>query len=128
MAKDSDEGWRRKREREDEDEQSQAESKKNELAPITQHDQKVDGLIHQVNVLVEQLDRLYTMYFQGLEKLPPIQKRKLLEDLIEQLDLGSKPTAQLRFKTQSARTKFATYRERWEKKLKDLEMGRIKRN
>jgi hypothetical protein len=82
---------------------------------------KVEDLGHQIEVLVEQVDRLYTMYFQRLEKLPPIQRRKVLEDLINQLDLEPKPTPQLRFKAQSARTKFLTYRERWDKKLKDME-------
>ncbi len=129
MAKDSDDIWRRRREREDEEEAEklEIESKKLGIKSTPETDQKLEGLTHQAEVLIEQVDRLYTLYFQGMEKLPPIQKRKILDDMMDQIDREAKPTAQQRFKAQSARTKYSTYKDRWDKKLKDLESGKLRR-
>ena len=131
MANESDESRKRRREREDEEEEekSQREAKKLGLKPSASlgGHSKIEELSNQIEVLVEQIDRLYAMYFQKIEKLPPIQKRTVLNDLINQLDREPKPTPQLKFKAQSARTKYMTYCERWDKKLKDLENGKLGR-
>lgn len=130
MAESEDDRRKRRREREDEqDREAEARVAKiqGKISAANPSSQEIDSLLHQGEVLIEQLDRLYQSYFQGIERLPPIQKRKQLDDLILQIDKRPKPTTQIQFKVQTVRNKYNTYRDRWDRKIKDIENGRIKR-
>src|ERR1041385_9174302 len=77
--------------------------------------------------LVEQVNALYTQYFAGIESKPPDQRRQQLEQLINALQLMVKPTEIYRFRFQSVYGTYIVYRNKWERGMKDLENGKIKR-
>ncbi|HTL11410.1 MAG TPA: hypothetical protein VL588_02915 [Bdellovibrionota bacterium] len=88
---------------------------------------KFDELIDRAVPLIEQLNNLYNMFFAGAEKRPPIERRKVLDQVIDTLTKIGKNTAAQRFKYQGVYQQYVTYRDRWDKKLKELEEGKIRR-
>jgi hypothetical protein len=119
----------RKREREDELSQR--------IKPNTQEAQKaeskgasgeqIETWIKDSNILIEQVNNLYQMYVGGAEKNPPIVQRKRLEELIHKVQMATKSTTTLRFLSSNLNSKFLTFKDKWEKLLKDLESGKVKR-
>lgn len=93
-------------------------------SPESEHLRK---LIEQVDPLMDRIHTLYNQYLSGAEKSPPNTLREQLEKMIQSITASSKPTASLRFQASSVQSKYTTYRERWDKLLRDLEAGRIKR-
>ena len=78
--------------------------------------------------LIEQLNNLYNQYACGVDKIPPLQRREQLDQMMNMIMLMAKPTRALRFKYNTIYGRYITYRERWEKTLKDLESGKLQRN
>lgn len=132
MAKE-DENWKRRRAREDEQDREEAEAiKKSQTGDVqkpvsTLSTDKLFDLLQRAEPLIEQLDHLYGMYFSGAEKLPPLERRKALEQTMTTLQLMNKPTPAAVFRYNSVQSRFAAYKERWDRLLKDLESGKIKR-
>ena len=81
----------------------------------------LESLTRQIEPLLEQLNTLYQMFFQGLEKRPPLEKRALLDRLLVQLGDLNKTSPSARFKSQSVITSALTRIELWERKLKAME-------
>jgi hypothetical protein len=123
------ENRKRRREREDEAEREQELLNKNKSSSNTGNisSDKVDELINRGDLLIDQLNNLYTMFASGAEKLPPTERRQQLDQIMATLQLMSKPTPALSFKYQTVLSKYATYKERWDKLLKSIEAGKIKR-
>jgi len=88
---------------------------------------KLDELLQRAEPLIEQLNNLYAIYFAGVEKLPPNERRQQLEALMSQLSVMHKPNPTYRFRVDTLVTRFVTYKDRWDKLLKDLESGKLKR-
>ncbi len=88
---------------------------------------KLDDLIQRADTLIERLNHLYQMFVTGVEKAAPIEQRKQLDQLIFTIQLAPKITQSGLFKANNVQARFYTYRDRWEKLLKDLEVGKIKR-
>jgi hypothetical protein len=137
MAREDDD-WKRRREREDEREREEAEEalKKRisgkagsepqigKADPLQTHSASLDTTLEKVQSMIDQVDHLYGMYFSGVDKLPPIQVRSVLEQLMVSLQNQQKSTPAQKFKYSNLVSRFQAYRDRWDKKLKDLEKGR----
>jgi hypothetical protein len=83
--------------------------------------EELELLARQIEPLLEQLNSLYQMYLQGLEKRPPIEKRALLDRLLVQLNDLSKTNASIRFRSQTLVTSAHTRIELWNRQLKKFE-------
>lgn len=124
--------WSRFRERDQEREEENKGTSEIEIgAKPARADGQASGegpvldLISKAEVLVEQVQNLYHMYVSGLERLPPITQRKLLEDISAKILAAPKPTASLSFRAGSFSTKLQTYRDKWDRLMRDVESGKI---
>ncbi|MBS1962628.1 MAG: hypothetical protein JST04_10455 [Bdellovibrionales bacterium] len=133
MAKEKD-GWARFRERENErveEERSRLQEEMRKIDPkvklgeTTTTDQVLIELLTKCEVMMEQITNLYGMWIQGLERTPPTVQRKHLEDLILKIQAAPKPTANLRFRVNEFHTKYNTYKDKWDRLLKDVEAGKV---
>lgn len=126
---DEDERIRRRREREDEEEQEKRANAGTSTAHAAMRGDSgaLDALISEVNGQVDRVHSLYLQFFSGVERLPPNEARKRLEELIERLEKAPKPAPAYRFRATTVTAKFRSFKERWEKTLADLEAGRIRR-
>lgn len=77
--------------------------------------------VEQVPILIEQLSHLYTMYFQGIERRPPIEKRKLLESLMYRIQGASKTSTVVQFRAQTLVGQIQAQLERWDRQLRAKE-------
>lgn len=89
--------------------------------------EKLRELMDRANMLIDQVNNLYNQYVVGVIDTPPIERRGQLDQIINTVTLMGKPTRSLRFKFMNLQGKYTTYRDRWEKRLKDLEAGKIQR-
>ena len=88
---------------------------------------KIDELVERAEPLIEQVNSLYGMYLSGLEKLPPNERRRQLETLMTQLLQMHKPNSAYKFRIETVNAKFNLFREKWDRIIRDLESGKIKR-
>lgn len=86
-----------------------------------------EALFKKLEILMSQLSNLYNQYVAGVEKQPPIERRKQFDTLLNFLVNTPKPTMNVRFKAQTLATQAQTQAERWEKLLRKLEAGDMKR-
>ena len=77
--------------------------------------------------LIEQLNSLYNQYITGVEQKPPLERRKQLDQLMTMMQGLGKPTSAYQFRFNSLNASYVAHRERWDRMLKDLESGKIKR-
>ncbi|HNT27764.1 MAG TPA: hypothetical protein PKH10_06265 [bacterium] len=84
--------------------------------------------IEEVAILVQRLDRAFTFYFTGFEKKPPLKMYERLQREVKKLhDVvdGLKNSAE-RFTVQTLLSRFASYRIKWDRGMRDIEEGRIR--
>lgn len=137
----SEDEWKRRREREKEleerekEDREEAEKRQKQNIPGKQSafhgglpTEKLDEYIQRATVLIEQLNSLYHMYITGIEKLPPLEKRNQLDQIMVALTSAPKPTPSLLFKCNNIISTYSTHKERWDKMMKDLENGKLKRS
>lgn len=136
---DSDDAWKRRREREkerDEEDQKDSSFDKRKPASVQRFNDESSGNLSTEQIiermsraeqLIEQLNNIYNMYVSGIERNPPIDRRKQLDELMLGLQLVAKPTQSLQFRFDTALSRFRSYRNRWDRLLRDLESGKIKR-
>jgi hypothetical protein len=131
MAKD---GWSRFREREEQRVQEEREKMQEQMRKLdpdahidesSTTDQLLVELLTKCEVLMGQITNLYHMWVQGMERTPPITHRKHLEDLILKVQAAPRPTTNLKFRVAQFHTKYATFKDKWDRLLKDVESGRI---
>lgn len=131
MSEDEDKIRKRQREREDEQDALLAEEKAKAGSGSTSNklamSEKLDELLLRAEPLVEQLNNLYNIYVSGADQIPPIERRKNLDMIMVSLQMMSKPTPGALYKYTAIQAKYETYRNRWDKMMKDLESGKIKR-
>ncbi len=85
---------------------------------------KVSDLISQI----AKLDRAFVFYFTGHEARPPLKELTSLKNEVNRISLktsDSKNTAEKYLVSQLV-NRFAAYRMKWEKGVKDIEEGRAK--
>ncbi|MEN9724144.1 MAG: hypothetical protein RJB38_2130 [Pseudomonadota bacterium] len=147
--RDDRDGWSRLREREEEDEREreeelQSQLLKNRLQPGGQSkgaaagdlareaaslqssglSEKFVQLLDRIEPLLEQVHLLYGQYFGGVERLPPIERRKHLDQTMHSLSLMPKPTPALQFRFNTVQSRFRSYTEQWDRRLRELESGK----
>ena len=148
MARDDQDDWKRRREREDERDAQEEEEKRRKSggfenqkssssgkpgasgldAVVTKQDSdKVSDLLLRAEPMIEQLNNLYRMYAVGVDSIPPHERRKQLDTLMLSLEMTPKLTATLLFKYNSIASRYRTYKEKWDKMMKDIESGKVKR-
>lgn len=115
---------RRWREREDEAEQERLKKKNPEKYLEENPEEKFKKLFEQVEPLLEQLNNLYRNYVNGVEKRPPLERRKRLDQLITTLQMLPKSTSKMRFDFQMMFARYQTQSALWDKMLRKLEAGR----
>jgi hypothetical protein len=141
-------GWERLREREDQEEREreealQAELLKKRLQPGGKKSdagvelvreasiqssggstEKLVELMDRVEPLLDQVRVLYAQYFSGAERLPPIERRKQLDQVMNALSLMAKPTQVHQFRFKALQARYQSFCEQWERKLRDVESGK----
>jgi hypothetical protein len=125
----------RKRQREREDEQDARISEERALANARAGTssnkealgEKLDDLLLRADPLIEQLNNLYNIYVSGAEQIPPTERRKNIDQIMVTLQMISKPTPGALYKYTAIHAKYESYRNRWDKMMKDLESGKLKR-
>jgi hypothetical protein len=90
-------------------------------APKLDDSSEIDRKINDARVLMEQTHQLYQHYFNGIEKRIPIEKIKLLETKIGELQRTTGITTTARFKITQFLAQYTTMKELWERKLRDME-------
>ena len=70
---------------------------------------------------MEQTNQLYNHYFNGIEKRPPIEKVRLLETKVKELERTTAGTTATRFKIGQFLMNYKTMKDLWERKLRDME-------
>ena len=81
----------------------------------------IDKKIHEARVLMEQTHQLYQLYFNGVERRTPIEKVKILEAKIQELQKISVNLTAARFKISQFLTQYSGMKELWERKLRERE-------
>jgi polyhydroxyalkanoate synthesis regulator protein len=131
MAKDA---WSRFREKEEErleeekkklQEQMKSINPDADLGKATSADQILVELLNRCEVMMDQITNLYQMWVQGLERTPPISQRKNLEDLVLKIQAVPRPSTNLKFRVTQFQTKYSTFKDKWDRLLKDVESGKI---
>jgi hypothetical protein len=118
MAKEGDVKARQRAEREERDAEEQLDKEAGD---------KVRDLLEKAEPLMELVDNKYRMYQVGQDRLPPAEKRRLLDSMMFQLQQLPKPTLSLKFKVDQLRTRYVTMKDRWDRLIKDIESGKIRR-
>ncbi len=90
--------------------------------------EKLLELMDRAQPLIVKTHNLYNMYRTGALEVPPNESRKQLDTLLETISLMAKPTEALRFRYNSLHSRYVTHRDRWDKLVKGVESGLIKRN
>jgi hypothetical protein len=85
---------------------------------------KLHELLERIEPLMEQVHQLYNQYFSGLEKRPPLERRKQLDQAMEMIALLPKSTSSLQFKCSTVRTRYMSFAEQWDRKIRQLESQR----
>jgi len=133
MAKEKD-AWARFREKEEarvEEERSRLQQEMRKIDPNAKIDDRATtdsvliDMLTKCEVMMEQITNLYGMWIQGMERMPPNERRRHLDDLILKIQAAPKPTANLRFRVTEFQNKYSTYKDKWERILKDVESGKI---
>lgn len=114
----------KKKKREEADPQSVLDRARQEAGHTAKETLRHDDLnawVEQIPILIEQLNHLYVMYFQGIEKRPPIERRKVLVNLMYKIQNASKSSTVVRFRAQTLVGQIQTQLERWDKQLRARE-------
>ncbi len=86
---------------------------------------QVRELMDQIEPMIDQLNTMYQQYIAGVDDLPPKERRTLLDSRIFKLVEAVKATPALRFRFNTIENRYISYRDRWDKQLKDFESGKI---
>jgi hypothetical protein len=81
----------------------------------------------EVESMFDQLNSLYNQFVLGLEWKPPIEKRRKLDRLMAELSRTPKPTQTLMFRWGTVQSAYTSHKERWDRQVKGIESGKIKR-
>lgn len=132
MARDDD-PWKRFREREQEDKSLNKKPSARNTGPIQKGEpapspkDPLSDSIHRAETMIDQINHLYQMYLAGVERTAPLERRKQLNELIAQMQNIPKPTPAASFRYTMIKSKYSSHCERWDRIMKEIESGKIKR-
>jgi hypothetical protein len=135
MDRRDDNPWTRKRRQQEEEDEEQERIEEilsgrvQNLKPgqLDASTEKLMEYLKRADPMIEQINNLYNQYLTGAEKRPPTERRKQLDQLMATIMIMGKPTKSLQFRCNSLHYYYATYRDRWDRLMRDLESGKIKR-
>jgi len=81
---------------------------------------------NQITAFEKELDALildYEQFFLGFLKVEPISRRRKVERIIRDLDNTFMGSATLKFRLQTIKNRFVTYREKWNRITRQIEEG-----
>jgi hypothetical protein len=82
-----------------------------------------DDLDH-LDVSIRQLQRKWEMFFSGVEKRPPAELQSAVEKLVRKYAFSEISNNTERFRYQTLTSRFNTFNELWQKRLRAREEGR----
>jgi len=128
MASDDEEQRKRRRAREDEYElEEQARKQRLGVEATRPSSEQLEEFLERIEPLIDQVDNLYNQYIHGYEKHPPLERRKLLDQLISTVSLMGKGGSTLQFRYNTLHARYISHRDKWEKWMRNLESGKLKR-
>lgn len=83
-----------------------------------------DALLASAELLVEQVHQLFNQFFAGIEKRPPIERRKTLERMLQEIQATTRTSPVLRFKAATLLSRYQSFAEQWDRRLRQLESAR----
>jgi len=83
--------------------------------------EQIDRKLQEARALMDQTHQLYLQYFNRVEKRPPIEKAKMLEAKVEELQRYSTNVTAAKFKVSQFASQYATMKDLWNRKLKEME-------
>lgn len=145
MARDKKDAWSRFRDREEQRDENlkkevekvlgeNPEESKNKIvdgkkaareAPQKPNENPVIRMITRADMMVEQVQHLFNMYIAGIEMTPPHTQRKQLQDLYQKIVIAPKNSTNILFRANQFVTKYNMYHDRWERLMKDIEIGKV---
>ena len=87
----------------------------------------LERMILEVESTLDKLGALYNQYLAGSEKRPPSEQRKRLGRTVELIANAPKAGTGIRFKCNNTVQRFHTLCERWDKQMRALENGELRR-
>jgi hypothetical protein len=88
---------------------------------------RVRILMRRAEPLIEQLDATYRQYVLGVEDIPPNERRLYLDQMITSILYAPKTTTEVKYRFEVLYNRYITFRDRWDRMIKDLEAGKIQR-
>lgn len=131
MAKDAWSRFREKEEQRDEDNRKRMQEDMKKIDPEARvvegatADKMMIELLTKCEIMMEQISSLYQMWIQGMERTPPINQRKHLEDLLLKIQTAPRPTANLKFRVSQFQTKYSMFKDKWDRLARDVETGKV---
>jgi hypothetical protein len=86
--------------------------------------QKLLELLDRAGPMMEQLNNLYGMFFSGAEKRPPVERRQILDSVMQQITGLPRTTPALQFRVQTVISSYNAHKDRWDKMMRERELGR----
>ncbi|MBS1959156.1 MAG: hypothetical protein JST80_06790 [Bdellovibrionales bacterium] len=83
--------------------------------------QTLDIKLGDIKALMDQTHQLYNHYFNGIEKRPPIEKVRLLESRMAELQRAVVTTPTNKFKVSQFVMQYNTFRDLWQRKMREKE-------
>jgi hypothetical protein len=80
--------------------------------------------LDRLDVSIRQLQRKWEMFFSGVEKRPPAELHSSVEKLVRQYAFSEIRNNTERFRYQTLSSRFNTFNELWQKRLRAREEGR----
>lgn len=127
MAPRDDDDFRTRRRKREEDEKEVTQTNTNLTIEPSAGSEKLDELMTRAEPLVEQVNALYNQYVAGIERTPPVERRRQLEQLMTTIMMMHKPTATQRFRASGVLHTYQQYKDRWDRVMRDIESGKLKR-
>ncbi len=84
-------------------------------------------LMRRAEPMIDQLDSSYRQYVLGVDDIPPNERRLALDQLMTSILYAPKTTTEVKFKFEVLHQRYITFRDRWDRMIKDLEAGKIQR-
>ncbi len=82
---------------------------------------EIDRMIAEIRTLMEQTHQLYLQYFAGIEKRPPIEKVRMLDSKLGELQRVPTKLSTVKFKISQLVAQCNTMKDLWQRKLRELE-------
>jgi hypothetical protein len=81
--------------------------------------------LDRLDLLIRQLQAKWDMFFSGAEKKPPLELQGQVDTLIKRYSNSEIRNSGERFRYQSLSSRFATFNELWQKRLRAREEGKV---